>query len=67
MKLIALFHGQTADQFMIAEKVVDEEDDRAVHGFATGFQQVGELRQRTLSEHIVGDVFCIAVHKCLIE
>ena len=67
MKLIALFHGQTADQFMIAEKMVHEEDDRAVHGFATGFQQVGELRQRPLSEHIVGDVFCIAVHKCLIE
>ena len=47
---------------MIAEEVVDEVDDRAVHGFATGLQQVDELSQRTPPEHVVRDVFCIAVH-----
>lgn len=62
MELVALFHGQTADQFMIAEEVVDEIDDRTVHGFAAGFQQVAELSQRSPPEHIVRNVFCIAIH-----
>lgn len=68
VELVALFHGEAADQLMIAEEVVDEVDDRSVHGFAAGLQQVDELSQRTPSEHVVRDVFCIAVHiKCLIE
>ena len=62
MELVALFHGQTADQFMIAEEVVDEIDDRTVHGFAAGFQQLTELSQRSPPEHIVRNVFCIAIH-----
>ena len=47
MELVALSHGQTADQFVIAEEVVDGIDDRTVHGFAAGFQQVAELSQMT--------------------
>lgn len=43
MELVALFHGQAADQFMIAEKVVDKVDDRAIRRAAAGFQQVAEL------------------------
>ena len=63
MELVALFHRQTADQLMIAEEVVDEIDDRAVHGFAAGFQQVAELGQGAPPKHIVRNIFCIAIHR----
>ena len=36
--------------------------DQTVHGFAAGFQQVAELSQRSPPEHIVRNVFCIAIH-----
>ena len=61
---VLVFHRQLGKQILAFKKFVHKKHGGAIYGGATRAEQIAKLGKTTRTNHIITDIFRVAIHSC---